>query len=769
MLKNFLTSGFDFEEEDFEIKLHYYLYNSILVFIIVMLAILAYVRVLNGNILQAIIDIVVVFISAFSIYFLRKSKSYKKPITSLLLIMFFFLVCISFLNTNSHIVGTSWFIVFLFPSFFLGGKKEGVIASISSFLAIVILGQFVENKYDTFEYAYVLMPFVMSVIFIILYDERNIKSRILLQRKNISLKKEIEKEILEKAKLTQQSQELGDIIEKSNIELYIVNFETNQYMYANFGAVKESGYSQKEFLNMSIFDINPYINLEEVEKLKHSAKEKNIKSISYIATHRRKDESKYKVQSFIHEIQFDGKKAFVSYSVDISEREKAKEELLLQKDLLNHQAYHDSLTNLPNRALFMDRLRQAMYKSQRHKKLFAVFFIDLDEFKQINDSLGHEAGDSILKSVASRLCKVLRTEDTLCRIGGDEFTILAEDIASVNTASVIAQKLISAMKEFFIVQNQELFVTCSIGISLYPKDAKEVSALLRNADAAMYNAKKAGKNTFSFYEKSMTKNAFERVVMETSLRRAIREDEFVVYYQPQYEISTGQIIGMEALTRWQHPLMGLLQPSSFIPLAEENGMIVEIDSLIADKAIKDFVLWEKDGLNPGKLNLNLTVKQLMNIDFISTLKEKLYKNKMDPVNLIYEIIERQIMFNPKAAIKKLQVLNDLGIKIAIDDFGTGYSSLSYLTRLPIHKIKIDKSFIDGVPNNDEDSNIVKTIIMLCKNLKLDVMAEGIETIEQRDFILKNGCNYIQGFLYSYPICERDMRNLLGNHRANSLH
>ena len=511
---------------------------------------------------------------------------------------------------------------------------------------------------------------------------------------------------------------------------------------------------------MDIFDINPYLTSKKVKKLIKSAKSMRANSIQYISIHKRKNGSEYSSRALIQKIKFNNKDAYAIYGSDISEMEKAQNELLHQRDLLKHLAHHDSLTNLPNRVLLLDRLSQAIYRAERNHMKFAVLFLDLDQFKQINDSLGHEIGDLVIKEVASRLKKILRKEDTFARLGGDEFTIVLENIKSSNDVATLAAKLLKNMRKSFVLKNHELYITCSIGISLFPQDAKQVNLLIRNADAAMYRAKESGRNTFDFYSKDMTESAYERVVMETSLRHAISKNEFVVYYQPQFDIETNLIIGVEALARWQHPKAGLVQPQKFIPLAEENGMIIEIDSLIADKAMLQYASWINTNKNPGKLNLNLTIKQLMHTNFINDLKTKMENIKFDPKWLSFEITEGQLMTNTKVAIEKLLLLNEMGIEISIDDFGTGYSSLSYLKKLPINQLKIDKSFIDDIPSDKESSGIVKAIISLSKILNLHIIAEGVENEEQQKFLLKNGCKNMQGYLYSKPLSYSDMTEFL---------
>jgi len=433
-----------------------------------------------------------------------------------------------------------------------------------------------------------------------------------------------------------------------------------------------------------------------------------------------------------------------------------------QKIQLAYQANHDSLTNLPNRILFLDRLKQAIQIGKRYNKYLAVLFIDLDHFKEINDSLGHDIGDKLLVEVAKRMKSVLRASDTLSRFGGDEFTVIVNDINKVEDLSRIIQTIMDVFKKPIKIKNNTLYVNMSIGISIYPNDAKEVNDLLKHADAAMYKAKESGRNTYCFYDEDMTQKAFDRIFLETSLREALVKDEIVVFYQPQIDASKNELVGMEALVRWNHPTKGMIYPDSFIPLAESTGMIVELDRIVMKKSIKQFHTWKKDGLNPGKLSINLAVKQLESNDFLDFVKTILNSQECTYSNIEFEVTEGQIMQNPEKSIKILNDINKLGISISIDDFGTGYSSLAYLKKLPINKLKIDKSFVQDLPSDLEDVAITKTIIKLCESLNLNVIAEGVETEEQKDFMLENGCKLIQGYYYSKPVSIEEITKILKN-------
>ncbi len=445
---------------------------------------------------------------------------------------------------------------------------------------------------------------------------------------------------------------------------------------------------------------------------------------------------------------------------DISEEKENQLKLVQQAEMIQHQAQHDTLTGLPNRVLFNDRLEQGIEKAKRHKELLALFFIDLDKFKHINDSLGHQVGDLVLKAIAKRLEGIIRKEDTLARLSGDEFTLIMEELRQPEDAAILANKILKALTETVVINKHTLYVSGSIGISFYPQDATDAQSLLKYADTAMYKAKEEGRNNYQFYSPKMTEYALQRMSMQTSLREAIDNKEFIIHYQSQINASNNRLVGVEALVRWNHPTIGLLPPDEFIPLAEETGMIVEIDQWVMNNAMEQISKWYKEGLNPGVLGLNISMKQLDKLNFIHQIEESILNNDFNPSWLELEITEGQMMRNPEDVIIKLNELNRLGIGISIDDFGTGYSSLSLLKRLPINRLKIDRSFVKDIPDDEEDIAIVKAIIALAESLKLDLIAEGVETSEQRDFLLDHGCINIQGHYYSHPMSKEDMHTTL---------
>ena len=444
------------------------------------------------------------------------------------------------------------------------------------------------------------------------------------------------------------------------------------------------------------------------------------------------------------------------------ELEKSLQILEKQRTQLEYQANHDALTNLPNRILFVDRLNQAMSLADHYKNKIAVLFIDLDHFKEINDSLGHHIGDKVLVEFSKRLSTKIGKSDTISRFGGDEFVILLNDIETLDMITNFIVDIKEIIKEPVLVGSTVLHIEMSIGIALYPNDGVTVSTLLKNADSAMYKAKNSGRNSYSFYDEEMSNKAIKRFSLEMDLREALKKDELVVYFQPQVDAVIEKLVGMEVLVRWEHPTLGFLYPDSFIPLAESSGLIVQLDRIVMKKAILQFKKWSDDGFLPGKLSLNLAIGQIESEDFIAYITTLLTREDCNYHNIELEVTESQIMNNPAKSIQVLENLDKLGISISIDDFGTGYSSLAYLKKLPIKKLKIDKSFIDELPHSLDDIAIAKTIINLCDSLNLEVIAEGVETVQQRDFLVENGCRFIQGYLYSKPLSIEDMTKYMSS-------
>ena len=412
-------------------------------------------------------------------------------------------------------------------------------------------------------------------------------------------------------------------------------------------------------------------------------------------------------------------------------------------------AYYDTVTGLPNRSLFNDRLRVALAHAHRHKYKLAVLFLDIDRFKQINDSLGHTVGDKLLRAVASRIRTTMRDEDTVARFGGDEFTVLIHIIGKIEDAGKIAQKVLESVSAPITIDDRDFVVTSSIGISVYPVDGTDGETLIRNADTAMYRAKDAGRNAFQFYAAAMNHKALEALEVENGLRRALVKKEFVLYYQPLVEVETGEVFGLEALVHWQHPELGLLRPDRFIPAAEQSGIIIELGRWVLHEACMQAATWHSSG-HKVVMAVNLSGRQFQDPDLISEISEALEQAGLAPEYLELEITEGYAMQDVEKAIQTLRHLKALGVRIAIDDFGTGYSCLSYLKQFPIDTLKLDGSFVRDLAT-PEDAQIALGVIALAHSLNLKVIAEGVETISQLAFLKKHACDRLQGYLFSRPM------------------
>jgi len=431
------------------------------------------------------------------------------------------------------------------------------------------------------------------------------------------------------------------------------------------------------------------------------------------------------------------------------------------QEQLEHQANYDALTGLPNRNLLLDRLKQAVF-AQRHVRSIALVFIDLDHFKFINDSLGHNAGDKLLQHMAERLRSVVRDGDTVSRLGGDEFILILNDQHNEEIIFRAMQRIITKLSEPVSIDGHELYVTCSAGISLHPQDGPDIETLLKNADAAMYRAKERGRNNFQFYTSEMNQLVNERLALESSLRRALERREFLLHYQPKVDLRTGAIVGAEALVRWQHPEWGLMYPDRFISLAEETGLIVPIGEWVLRTACEQNRAWQDAGLRPVTVSVNLSARQFRQKALFKTVAQILSETGLRPQHLEMELTESMVMHNAEAAITILKKLKEIGVQLSVDDFGTGYSSLSYLKSLPIGILKIDRSFVrDIIARGGRDGGILaQAIISLGHSLKLKVVAEGVESEAQLKFLKAHRCDETQGYYFSKPVPPEECGRLL---------
>jgi diguanylate cyclase (GGDEF)-like protein/PAS domain S-box-containing protein len=477
---------------------------------------------------------------------------------------------------------------------------------------------------------------------------------------------------------------------------------------------------------------------------------------------RRKDGSEFPVDISLGVLASEQGRLVVSAIRDISERK-------LHEAKITHQATHDALTDLPNRAYFRDLLARGLAQAQRTETLLAVLFLDLDGFKNINDTLGHEAGDALLKTVAQRIVGVLRKDDVVARQGGDEFTIMLQGIHTVPDIIQIADKLLEAVSRPVAHGEHPMYVTASIGITISPFDDEDVDSLLRNADTAMYQAKGAGKNRFSFYTAEMNAEIVDRMEIEAGLRRALDEDQFVLHYQPQAEIKGLGVIGMEALIRWNHPERGMIPPDRFIPVAEESGLIVPIGEWVLRTACRQIKEWQAAGFHDLKVSVNLSPRQFHQERLLEMIARVLEETGLDPRSgaLGLELTESMVMHNSERAASIMARLHAMGLSIAIDDFGTGYSSLSHLKRFPISTLKIDRSFVRDIASDPDDAAIASTVVALGHSLKLRVIAEGVETDDQLQRLRAMGCDEMQGYYLSKPLPVEAATNFLRLARTDS--
>ncbi|GFO58095.1 two-component system response regulator [Geomonas silvestris] len=441
---------------------------------------------------------------------------------------------------------------------------------------------------------------------------------------------------------------------------------------------------------------------------------------------------------------------------DITERKHAEEQIRLL-------AYYDALTGLPNRRFFLQQLEQALVFANRNDRLLAVLFLDLDRFKLVNDTLGHGVGDRLLQDVADRLLRCVRRSDCLARgedegppslvsrLGGDEFTIMLSDIDHFQDVAKVARRILEAISLPYSLEGQEVFLSTSIGISLYPFDACTASDLIRNADGAMYQAKEQGRNGYQIYDESMNAKALERIILESQLHKALKDEEFTVYYQPQVCARTGEVVGVEALVRWNSRELGIVEPGRFLALAEEIGLVIQIDQWMMLAACRQHRAWLDSGLPPVTLALNISGQHFLKNDLLDTVTSVLEQTGLDPGLLELELTEGVLMAHTEKTVKTLTALKEMGVRLAIDDFGTGFSSLSYLKRFPLDVLKIDRTFINDITTDPDDAAITLATIEMAHTLKLQVIAEGVETTAQLEFLVSHGCDTYQGYLFSRPL------------------
>ncbi len=525
---------------------------------------------------------------------------------------------------------------------------------------------------------------------------------------------------------------------------------------ANRRALDQLGYTREELLQMPASALFP----------KHQQSEILARYVKILVTGRtvdsnvtilRKDQRTFPADAVESRVDLQGRRLILSIFRDVSERKAAEERI-------HYLAFHDALTGLPNRTLLIDRIEQAIREAQRRDSLVGILFLDLDNFKNVNDTLGHDFGDELLQSAAMRIRGALRTEDTLARLGGDEFIVLITDPKSATDVAVVSQKIIDAMSVPFVIAGHTFHITCSIGMSVFPRDGKDSGVLLRTADEALYEVKKEGRNRAAFHTPEMHEAAVESIRMENDLREAIRLDQFVLHYQPVVNLQTGRIVSAEALIRWLHPERGLISPLRFIPLAEEKGLILILGEWVMRTACEQNRRWQLAGLPVVPIAVNLSALQCREASLEQTIRSVLNDTGVDPSLLELEITEGTLMQQTDALRDRMLEIKKLGIRFSLDDFGTGYSSLSYLTRFPIDTLKIDRSFIRDMMDDPKDLAVVDTIVDLADNLQLRTIAEGVEKIEQVTLLKLLGCHAMQGYYFSPPVPAEQFAQLLTTDR-----
>ncbi len=509
------------------------------------------------------------------------------------------------------------------------------------------------------------------------------------------------------------------------------------------------GYTQEELIGTAISDL--YVDAANREQFLNLLKQNNGYVNNYETPLRRKDGSIIWVSTNAHWCRDTNSNII---GIEGITRDITKTKRTAQR--LYYLANYDALTELPNRTLFRDRLKHAMALARRNQKIVALFFLDIDHFKDINDSLGHIAGDQLLQGVAKRIQSCAREGDTVARMGGDEFTVILEGLREASDAEHVAVKIIEAMAAPFAIESHDIYVSPSIGIALFPNDGVNIDKLVRNADTAMYQAKGSGRNNFKFFNPDMKTMAIENLMLQNNLRNAIDNRQFLLYYQPQLDLTSGHMIGMEALIRWRHPEHGVMQPVDFIPIAEQLGMITAIDEWVVRTVCHQIVAWREAKLAPVKIAINLSSLQFQQPDFANTVRAILEETGADPSCLEFEITESVLISDVDQAIRTLKEFSACGIRICVDDFGIGYSSLSYLKQFPLDTLKIDRSFIREIGTGGNSDAVTEAIIGLGHSLKLKVVAEGVEREDQLSFLVPKGCDIVQGYLFSGPCTANDI-------------
>jgi len=578
------------------------------------------------------------------------------------------------------------------------------------------------------------------------------------------------------AQLVQMEDKYAGLLEAAPDAMVVVN-QDGDIILVNLQAEKQFGYRRDELVGQQVTNIIPVgfaerLIADDLRSSEDALTQQIGMGIELIG--RRKDGSEFPIEILLSPLH-SAEGVLVTAAIrNISVRKKAEAHLLHKLEELSrsvsaartmslqmiHSAHHDFLTDLPNRMLLNDRISQAIVLAPRHDKQVALLFLDLDGFKHINDSLGHSIGDKLLQSISGRLVASVCASDTVSRQGGDEFVVLLQEADQWADAAVIARRMLEAVARTHTIDQHELHVTASIGISVFPDDGADAETLIKNADTAMYQAKESGRHSYQFFKPIMNARAVERQSLEEDLRRALDRQEFVLRYQPKVDVRTGAISGAEALIRWKHPTRGMVSPARFIPIAEDSGLIRPIGDWVLREACKQARAWLDAGLTPGTVAVNVSGLELRDETFLDGLFAVLEETRLDPTALQLELTESVLMKHTDSAAAILTALKQRGVRVALDDFGTGYSSLSYLRKFPIDTLKIDQSFVRQIVAPGDDASIVTAVISMARSLKLRVVAEGVETLEQLYFLRAHECDEAQGYYFSRPVSPQKFARLL---------
>ena len=599
-----------------------------------------------------------------------------------------------------------------------------------------------------------VMAFLMTIIRASRDLNKIVTTSLQLRYENLSLVTNLEQE---KSRL---SNRLGRILNDSSNELFVLDAASLIFLQVNKGAIQNLGYSQDELAGMTLLDIVADLDKKDFEELVRPLQIGIRESIIHRAVHKRKDDTTYPVELRLQLSTQEDPPVFVATALDISERLEAERQMF-------RQANFDQLTKLPNRYYMMSHIDKAFTRSKRNNTKVSLLFMDLDNFKDINDSLGHSVGDELLKQVALRIRSLLREADTPARFGGDEFLIMLEGLYQQGQAEVVAHKLTRCFKKPFFLGKHEIYTSASIGISTYPDDGNSADLLMQYADTAMYYAKQSGRNNYRFFSHELRATIDEQLAIESRLRHAIKNNELHLFFQPKIDIIEEKIIGAEALLRWSNPDLGSVPPNVFIPIAEKYGLIEDIGSWVLEMACREASHWQTISSQDLHVAVNVSPQQFRSKDLLKKVDNALQTSGLPAKLLEMEITETLLIQDTEEPLEILNALRERKITLSLDDFGTGYSSLSYLKRFPIQILKIDRSFIQNLANNQHDRSLVDAIIAMGHSLELRIVAEGVESQEQLEFLRKRNVKVVQGYLFSPPVSIKDFRVLLTKFPSNS--